>query len=751
MDEGTLTYMLKNKAIGRTLVLGLTTAGVVMAAKPPRPASVPATPLDAGHRRYSPLTEINKSNVSDLKPVWVYDTGSKGRGWEESPIVVEGVMYLSVPGGASAIDPETGMELWRFTPKDLSRPGRDRGVAYWPGDGTLAPRIVYTISDRLYALDAKTGVPIPSFGNGGMLNLRDEVADKYPNAQYAIPSPAAIYKNLAIVSPSTQEFGSKGPSGDPRAFDVVTGKQVWRFHTVPQPGEPEDGSWGPEGWKERAGPSAWGGATLDPTLGMVYIPIGNPDDSYNGVDRPGKDLYANSVVALDAGTGKMKWFYQFTHHDISDLDAAAAPSLIDVRRNGVVIPALVEVPKSGIAFVLDRRTGKPVFGDEERPVPQSDVPGEKSSATQPFPLKPEPLVKMSVTKADLSTMSPEAHAACLAQWDKLQLHNEGPYTLVSTKGTTLFAPGTSGGSNWGGVSTDPQSGYFFANVSNIPTTSRMVPDGKGGYKLEGAYGRFVDAKGWPCINPPWGELIAVNANTGDIAWRTPLGSAEEYGAAGKNAGTPNLGGSVVTASGLLFIGATVDSRFRAFDARTGKELWSTLLPAPAASFPMTFRGKSGRQYVIVPDGGPGTLGVPGKFSSFHEVLIAYALPKPGDALVNLAKYEPIPMQLPPRPTAGAEGVVAAAAAVPGSSSQGSAVLPEGAGKDDVASMCGQCHGVSTAIAVRRSPDGWHDLIEEMRARGAQGDNPKAARVQAYLSRYFGVMPGQGDAVISPAR
>jgi glucose dehydrogenase len=729
------------------IALSLSVACAVTAATRRNPAT-PAAPIDAGHARFSPLAEINVTNVKDLKPVWVYDTGAKGRGWEESPIVVDGVMYLSIPGGASAIDPETGKELWRFVPKDLSRPGRDRGVAYWPGDGALAPRIIYTISDRLYALDVKTGQPIPSFGNNGITNLRDEVADKYPNALYSITSPAAIYKNLAIISPSTQEFGSKGPSGDPRAFDVRTGKQVWRFHTVPQPGEPEDGSWGPEGWKERAGPSAWGGATLDPTSGLVYIPIGNPDDSYNGVDRPGNNYYANSIVALEASTGKLRWFYQFTHHDINDLDAPAAPSLIDIHRNGKLIPALVEVPKSGIAFILDRRTGKPVFGAEERPVPQSDIPSERSSPTQPFPLKPVPLVKMSVTKDDITTMSPEAHAACLAQWDKLQLHNEGPYTPASIKGTTLFAPGTSGGGNWGGVSTDPRTGYFFANISNLPTTSRMVPDGAGGYKLEGAYGRFVDPKGWSCINPPWGELIAVNANTGDIAWRTPLGVADDYGEAGKKTGTANLGGSIATAGGLVFIGASVDSRFHAFDSRTGKEVWTVSVPAPAVSTPMTYRGKSGRQYVVIPDGGPGTIGMPGRFSSFHQVLIAYALPKPGEAAVDLAQFTPTPIQFPPRRPAASEAAAApSVAAAPGL--PGPAILPEGAGKEDVTAMCSQCHGVSTAIAVRRSPDGWHELIQDMRARGAQGDNARAARVQEYLSRYFGLMPMPADPAVTP--
>jgi len=698
------------------------------------PAS-PAPATDPGHVRYSPLTQIDAKNVNQLKPVWVYDTGAKGRGWEETPLVVDGVMYLSIPGGASAVDPETGKEIWRFTPTGLSRPGRDRGVAYWPGDGTLAPRIVYTISDRLYALDAKTGQAIADFGNKGYVNLRDEVADKYPNAQYSITSPTGIYKNLAIVAPSTQEFGSKGPSGDPRAFDITTGKLVWRFHTVPQPGEPQDGSWGPEGWKERAGPSAWGGITVDASTGMAFIPVGNPDDSYNGVDRPGNNYYANSIIALDAMTGKLKWFYQMTHHDITDMDAAAAPTLIDIRRNGTVIPALVEVPKSGIAFVLDRRTGKPVYGVEERPVPKSDVPGEQSSKTQPFPLKPEPLARMSISRDTLTTMSPEANAYCTAQWDKQQMHNEGPYTPVSIKGTTVFMPGTSGGANWGGVSSDPQLGYFFVNLSDMPTTSRMAPDGSGGYRLQGAYGKFADDKGWPCINPPWGELIAVNARTGDIAWRSPLGSVDDYGERGKTAGTPNMGGSVATASGLLFIGASVDSRFHAFDARTGKELWTTPVPSPAVANPVIFRGKSGREYVVIPDGGPGTLAVPGKFASYHEVLIAYALPKPGDAPVDLAQYAPTSF-------AGGRGFPggrgAAAVAPPPPPVEGPVTLPDGPGKQDVTEMCGKCHGLSTVVATRRSAEGWHDLIQDMRTRGAQGDDATAARVRDYLAAHYGV-------------
>jgi len=728
----------------RMFAVGIVVAGTVCVAvnlTAQQHTSQSNSTIDPGHARYSPLTQINIKNVTKLRPVWVYDTGSKGHSWEGSAIVVNGVLYISIPGAAVALDPDTGKQLWKFTPVALSRRGRDRGVAYWPGDGALEPRIIYTIADRLYALDAKTGLPIPDFGNSGMINLRDGVADKYPNASYSISSPAAIYKNLAIVGPSTQEFGSKGPSGDPRAFDVRTGKQVWRFHTVPQPGEKEDGSWGPEGWKERAGPSAWGGISVDLSTGLIFVPIGNPDDSYNGIDRPGNNYYANSIVALEGSTGKLKWFYQMTHHDISDFDLAAAPSLIDVHVDGKVIPALVEVPKSGIAFILDRRTGKPVFGVEERPVPQSDVPGEHTSATQPFPLKPPPLVRMGMTRADITTMTPEAHAYCTAVWDQQKIHNEGPYTPVSIKGTTVFLPGTTGGGNWGGVSTDPRLGYFFANVSNLPTTSRMVPDGAGGYKLQGAYTRFVDDKGWPCINPPWGELIAVNANTGDIAWRSPLGSVDEYGARGMTAGTTTLGGSVATASGLIFIGATTDSRFRAFDSRTGKEVWKTSIPSPAIATPITFQGKSGRQYVVIAVGGPGVAGGSNLGSSFRQVLLAFALPKPGEPPLDLSEFAPPPASKqaragignPPPPPPGMTGEV---------------TLPAGAGREDVQSMCGQCHGVSTAIAVRRSPDGWHDLIQDMRARGAQGDDAKASRVQNYLSRYFGLMTSPADAAAS---
>jgi quinoprotein glucose dehydrogenase len=317
------------------------------------------------------------------------------------------------------------------------------------------------------------------------------------------------------------------------------------------------------------------------------------------------------------------------------------------------------------------------------------------------------------------------------------MHNSGPYTPVSMKGTTVFMPGTSGGGNWGGVSTDPRNDYFFVNISNRPTTSRMVADGAGGYKLEGAYNAFSDDKGWPCINPPWGELIAVSARSGEIVWRSPLGSADVYGERGKASGTTTLGGSFATAGGLIFIGATVDSKFRAFDAANGKEVWSTQLPSPAMATPIVYRGKSGREIVAIAAGGPGTVQVPGHFASYHQVLIGYALPKAGEQPVNLAMFAPTEM---PQRRGPANVPTTTTSPLPGTLAAGQPELPDGVGKQEFVTMCGQCHGVSTALAARRSPKGWHDLIQDMRARGAQGDDATANRVNEYLSRNFGVVP-----------
>jgi quinoprotein glucose dehydrogenase len=578
---------------------------------------------DPGGTRYSPLTQIDTRNVGRLRRVWTYHTGETGS-FETTPIVVDHVMYFTTQTQKIvAVEPETGKELWKFDPKSRAR--ELRGVSYWPGDKQNAPRILFGTADgRLIALDAKTGKPAAGFGDNGVVNARIGVADGFPaTASYSITSPPAIWHDLVIVGPSTQETVSHGPSGDARAFDVRTGKLVWRFHTVPRPGEPGNETWGPDGWKDRAGPSLWGPMTVDAERGMVFLPVGNPADSFYGADRKGTNLYSNSVVALNAADGKLLWHYQIVHHDIFDYDIDAPPALIEATRNGKKIPAVAETTKMGLLFILDRLTGQPVFGVEERPVPKSDVPGEVSWPTQPFPLKPPPLARMTVTREEITKRTPEAAKYCAEQFD--QLVHSGPYTPFGMK-TALRFPGTMGGGNWGGVAFDPKLGYIFVNTSNLGGTGRMAEAPEGApmpYRPIAGYTRWVDQEQYPCQQPPWGELSAVNANTGDIAWRVPLGTYEE----GKKTGTPNLGGPIVTAGGLVFIGATLDSGFRAFDARTGAELWSVKLEGAAITVPMTFLGRDGKQYVVVAAGGPARFrSIDPTKSEGSDALVAFALP-----------------------------------------------------------------------------------------------------------------------------
>jgi quinoprotein glucose dehydrogenase len=311
-----------------------------------------------------------------------------------------------------------------------------------------------------------------------------------------------------------------------------------------------------------------------------------------------------------------------------DSDLSAAPALIDVVKNGRRIPAIAQVTKmGGMLFILDRLTGKPIYGVEERPVPASDVPGEESAHTQPFPVKPAPWARLGMTKADLTTVTPESNKFCAEWWDKEQMHNEGPYTPYRAKGTSVVFTGTIGGGNWGGVAFNPQLGFVFVNTSNLATIGKMVPNANGsGYRNDRAYTRFWDDNKYPCQRPPWGELVAVNVNTGDIVWKIPLGIYDELVARGiPPTGTPNLGGPIATASGLVFIGATKDSRIRAFDARTGKELWSAKLEAPAVATPMTFMGRNGKQYVVIAAGGPGDTDRGGQVE-YPQKLVAFGLP-----------------------------------------------------------------------------------------------------------------------------
>jgi len=596
---------------------------------------------DAGGMRYSPLKQINTANVSTLHRSWTYHTGEllepKAAGsapravaFETTPLVIGNTLYLSTPANrVIALEPETGREIWAFDPQakwrgELSSRAH-RGVAYWPGDQRTPPRILFgSLDGRLIALNAKTGQPVPGFGKEGQVNLREGVADRFPDAVYAVTSPPAIYRDLVITGAEVPERPGSGPSGDVRAWDVRSGHLVWQFHTIPQPGEPGHETWEGDSWKDRTGVNVWSIMTVDADRGMVFLPIGSPAYDFYGGDRKGQNLYGNCLVALDARSGKLLWYYQFVHHDLWDYDPPAPPALITVRRAGRDIPAVVQVTKMGLVFILDRVTGKPLYPVEEQPAPKSDVPGESTWPTQPIPLKPPQLSRSSVTRGDISDVTPESHRFCAELFE--QFENRGRYTPYGLKPSLVF-PGTLGGATWSGVSFDPDLGYIFVNTNETGAVGWMeeLPKGSpvryGRTSSLGEYARFWDSNQWPCVKPPWGQLTAVDVNTGEIAWRVPLGIVEVLEAKGiHNTGTSNIGGGIATAGGLVFIAATNDHRFRAFDSRTGRELWAAEIDGSGHATPMTYLARDGKQYVVIAAGGGGQFG-----SRPADALIAFTV------------------------------------------------------------------------------------------------------------------------------
>ncbi len=618
------------------LVISIAIFGTVLLAQ----SDWPEYGHDPGATRYSPLKQIDTKNVSQLKVAWTFDTQAPipqaapaaapppdagghqqpatprrpiPRRSEATPLVINGVMYLSTAyNRVVALEPETGKKIWEY---ESTHAPAMRGIAYWPGEGSLPPQIVFGTGDGwLISLNAKTGKPVPGFGNEGMVNLKPGVADKFPTRMYGMSSPPAIYKNVVITGSHVPESPSLGPSGDIRGWDMRTGKLLWTFHTIPRPGEPNHDVWSGDQWVDRSGVNCWGFITIDPALGTAFIPLGTPTTDFYGADRKGSNLYGSSLVALDAQTGKLKWFYQTTHHDNWDYDQEAPPTLIVVRHGGRKIPAVAVSTKQGLLFMFDRVTGKPIYEVDERPV-TVDNPfpggGDEPWPTQPVPVKPPALARNSFRPDEIATVTPEHEQFCknlLAQEGGAM--GGGPFALYGPKLRVIF-PSWIGGGNWGGVSFDPHLGYIFVNTQNVANINKLVksddgkrflrvgPDDKSVTLGEGSL--FWDGeKNWPCQQPPWGLLTAVNANTGDIAWQTPLGSFDELDAKGvPKTGTPNMGGSVVTAGGVLFIAATVDSRIHAFDARTGKELWSAKMDEDAQANPITYMGKDGKQYVAI--------------------------------------------------------------------------------------------------------------------------------------------------------
>jgi quinoprotein glucose dehydrogenase len=533
--------------------------------------------------------------------------GGGRRSSQATPIVVNGMMYIPTPyGTVVALDPETGTEIWTFK-LDRSNPA-GRAVSYWPGDKQTPASIVFGTRDgRLMSLNAQTGKLMESFGENGAVDLKKDVNNGFPNARYDMTSPPEIYKDLIITGSQVQEIPEDGPSGDVRAWDVHTGKMVWRFHSVPHPGETGNDTWPADSWKNRSGTNVWGMISVDVKRDLVFLPFGSSSYDFYGADRKGKNLFSDSLVALKADTGKLVWYFQTVHHDLIDYDLTSAPVLMEVQHKRRKIPAVAVIGKAGLMYILDRRNGKSIYGVEERPVPTSDVPGEEASPTQPFPVKPEPLGRESFTPADLASVTPEQKKFCEALYNQNGgMKNRGPFTPFGTEMTVIF-PGTIGATNWQGMSLNPKLGYLFVNTMNLGDVGKMEKEEPGsGPPYErtspwGTYARFWNGDTFmPCQQPPWGQLWAINVNTGDVAWKIPFGVVESLEAKGvHDTGAPNYGGSIATEGGLVFIAATNDHRFRAFDAKTGKVLWETTLETGSYNVPMTFQGKDGKQYVVL--------------------------------------------------------------------------------------------------------------------------------------------------------
>ena len=806
---------MRTRALASTIVVGALALGL------DAQSGWPSHGRDPGMTRFSPLNEINTENVGSLELVWTYDTlppeqpvpaaggpsggrgaaalgpatasrppgadtGPRPRESAATPLVIGDVLYLSTAyNHVVALDPESGAEIWV---RDVGHPIARRGMAYWHGVADIAPRLVFGTTDGwLIALDARTGEFSRGFGEAGLVSLKQGVADAYPDGRVALSSPPAIYGHLAITGAHAQESPSFGPSGDVRAWDLRSGQLVWTFHTIPRPGEPNHDAWQDGQWEHRAGANAWGLITVDEARGMVFVPVGTPATDFYGADRLGSNLYGSSLLALDAATGRLRWHFQTTHHDNWDYDLTSPPALIDVRRNGRTIPAVAQYSKQGLLFMFDRETGEPIFDVVERPVVSDNpLPGDVYWPTQPFPTRPAPLARMTFSPDEVATVTPDHEQYCRAL---LALEGGamtgGPYAQYGPKLRVIF-PGWTGGGNWNGAAFDPTLGYLFLPNQDLGMLNKMVPSERDPemYVRVGPDGAppgmgtnfWNGEKGWPCQQPPWGELVAVDVNAGEVAWRVPLGSFEELDALGvPRTGTPNRGGPIVTAGGLVFIGASQDARFRAFDARTGAELWVADLSENGRTVPITYQGKSGKQYVAILAGGGRPVGRTVDESQIGGRLHVYALPgsPPADAFARAAQRQVSGRPVPPPPAQGRPGAaqVAARAVRANSSSVGGAAgarttrpatrppdqrPPATAGTGISAAqavspavssaeagalverLCTECHTLDGTFRMRYSRQGWSEVVYDMVAQGAQGTDAELALVIDYLASNYGI-------------
>lgn len=598
---------------------------------------------DPGGLKYSPLSQINRTNVSKLQLAWEWKTGEVPLtefgtfpgAFQNTPLMIDGVLYVSTPyNRVAALDATTGRELWTFDPKAYhdGQPASGqgfihRGVAAWRDRGAL--RIFLNTRYRLIALDARTGTPVTTFGKDGEVDLSEGLLWPINKKHYSNTSPAVVYRDLVIVGSGIGDrlMYRNDPPGDVRAYDARTGKLAWTFHTIPQPGEFGNETWEQESWKHTGHTNVWAPMTLDAERGLLYMPVSTPSNDYYGGRRPGANLFGESLVCLDAATGQRKWHFQLAHHGLWDYDPPSPPNLVTIRVDGRRIDAVVQLTKQGFAFVFDRVTGRPVWPIEERAVPQSDVPGERTSPTQPFPTAPPAFTEQGASLDDAFDLTPELKAAAQAEMRKYRL---GPlYTPPSIEGT-LTRPGVWGGANWGGGAFDPESGMLYLKSVGLgqifriqkrdPAAATPRPgEVDADYVNRGGQAWFND--GLPLFRPPYARLVAIDLNRGVIAWRQPFGDypvvreqLEKLGLPVKEPlGAQGPAGLLITKGGLIFAGGG-DTAFHAVDKTSGRELWSTPTLETTGT-PMTY-AIGGRQFVVVATG-----------RGDAATLLAFALPR----------------------------------------------------------------------------------------------------------------------------
>ncbi len=593
---------------------------------------------DRGNMRYSPLTQINKANVKELEVAWTYRTGemkdNRGKQIESTPIMIDGVVYLTTAYlKVVALDAATGEERWVFDPMPSKAPGVpmasggvNRGCAYWSdGKRNGQRRIIHGTADgRLLSLDANTGQLDPNFGDAGVLDLRKDLQDEHGDlsrVEYGPTSPVGICGDRIILGISNGERAGVAAPGDIRCFEIRSGKELWRFHTIPRDGEFGYDTWAKGAAEQpRGGTNAWSGVSVDPVREWVFVGLGSASYDFYGADRHGDNLFANSVLIIDAKTGQRVWHFQTLHHDLWDHDLPTYPNLITLKRDGQTIDAVAQVTKTGYVFVFDRETGKPMFEINEVPVPASDVPGELASRTQPIPSAPPPFAMTVVTRDDLATRTPEIEAWAREQFDRA----DSPHFQPPRLKPYFITPGTLGGANWSGASFDPESGLLFVNSNNLPNLVELFANENKDFPLPyhiGGYWRFNAPDGYPGVKPPWGQLTALDLNKGTIAWQVTLGHIKEMEKHGlKNSGAMSLGGTIVTRGGLVFIAGTADEMIRAFDKDTGEKLWEHAPPAGGYATPCTYE-VDGRQYVVIAAAGGGKVG-----TKVGDSFVAFALP-----------------------------------------------------------------------------------------------------------------------------